>query len=176
MTNETISIRQLIPADLASLCQLSRQTFSEAFGAANDPQPFQAYLDHAFSKEQLQEELAHPFSQFFFAERDRIPLGYMKLVAGKQPNGIQGGKVLEIQRIYVRQEYRGKGVGKILMKRALEVAEHSQAEYLWLGVWELNPKAIAFYEKWGFEPVGSQEFKLGDEIQKDIVMKKDLFP
>ena len=175
MTNEAISLRRVTSEDLPTLCQLSRQTFSEAFETANDPEPFQAYLDKAFSEEQLHEELKHPLSQFFFAEVNGIPVGYLKLVEDKHPKGGQSGKVLEIQRIYVKRDRLGMGVGKTLMEKALELGLAKQVEYVWLGVWEFNPKAIAFYDKWGFKPFGSQEFKMGAEIQNDILMKKDLF-
>lgn len=176
MPRKPITIYPVLPEDLDTLCQLSRQTFSEAFEAANASEPFQAYLDQAFSKEKLQEELAHPLSQFFFAEIHGEAVGYMKLVEDKRPKGGQEGKVLEIRRIYVRQACIGMGVGKTLMEKALELAQVKQVGYVWLGVWEFNPKAIAFYEKWGFKPFGSQEFSMGPEIQNDILMKKELFP
>ena len=169
-----IHIRPVIQEDLEVLSQLSRQTFIEAFAEANEPEPFQAYLDQAFSEETLQVELGDPSSQFFFALEGKTPIGYLKLVRDKQPSGIPLGKALEIQRIYVRESHLGRRVGKRLMEKALEEAQRLEVNTVWLGVWEHNPKAIGFYEKWGFEVFSSQSFQMGSEIQNDLLMRKEL--
>lgn len=174
--SQPTEIKSVTLGELKTLCHISRQTFAEAFEAANEPEPFQAYLDQAFSTEKLKKELTDRSSVFFFAMANQTAVGYLKLVEDKYPQGMGGGKVIEIQRIYVRKAYLGMGVGKMLMEKSLEVAKAKNAAYIWLGVWEFNPKAIAFYEKWGFKSFGNQAFKMGAEIQNDLLMKKELFP
>ena len=89
-------------------------------------------------------------------------------------NARYGELGIEIERIYVRKEYLGKKVGGLLMKKCLELAQQKGYTLVWLGVWEHNAKAIAFYEKWGFEKFGSHAFLLGNDLQTDWLMKKNL--
>ena len=75
---------------------------------------------------------------------------------------------MEIKRFYVLKEFQGKGVGKILLDKALEIALQSKVDFIWLAVWEENPKAIKFYQKNGFLEFNKHIFKLGDDEQKNI--------
>jgi ribosomal protein S18 acetylase RimI-like enzyme len=93
---------------------------------------------------------------------------------GEIPAGLNSTKTIEIERIYSTQEYIGKKAGKSLMEACLDVAREQDCETIWLGVWEHNPRAIAFYEKWGFEKFGSHPFLLGTDLQTDLLMKKNL--
>ena len=69
---------------------------------------------------------------------------------GKSQTEKQSTNSLEIERIYVIKEFHGKNIGQLLCDKAIEVATQKGAEYVWLGVWEENPRAINFYKKNGF--------------------------
>ena len=88
-------------------------------------------------------------------------------------NDLEG---LEIERIYVRQQFQGNGYGRELIEFALERARLLKKQYAWLGVWEKNAAAIAFYERMGFQEVGKHTFRMGDELQSDYIMKKEILP
>ena len=81
---------------------------------------------------------------------------------------------MEIERLYVFKKFHDKKIGAALMQSCIDVALKQKCEIIWLGVWEHNAKAISFYEKWGFTKFGSHDFILGDDIQKDFLMMKDL--
>ncbi len=105
---------------------------------------------------------------------DRAPAGYVKMREGGTKPGLEHKRSLEIARIYVINAMIGKGVGSILMQRCIDVALEMNKELLWLGVWKENNTAIDFYKRWGFEIFGEQDFLLGNDLQKDWLMKKDL--
>ena len=129
------------------------------------------YLEEGFSREKLLEELSDSHSEFYFAEMDGTVIGYLKLNTGPSQTEIRSGNALEIERIYVRKEYHGKEVGQLLCNKALEIARQKNVDYVWLGVWEDNPRAIRFYEKNGFIAFDKHIFRLGDDEQIDIMMK-----
>ncbi|MCB0820060.1 MAG: GNAT family N-acetyltransferase, partial [Bacteroidetes bacterium] len=81
---------------------------------------------------------------------------------------------LEIERVYVLKEFHGMHVGRKLLEKAIELANSQNSEFVWLGVWEKNHKAIRFYEKNGFKPFDKHIFRLGEDEQTDIMMKLDL--
>ena len=144
-----IHIRPVIQEDLEVLSQLSRQTFIEAFAEANEPEPFQAYLDQAFSEETLQVELGDPSSQFFFALKGKTPIGYLKLVRDKQPSGIPLGKALEIQRIYVRESHFGSSSRKKAYGEGFGSRSITKSGYPVVGSLGTQPKGNWILRKMG---------------------------
>ena len=134
----------------------------------------QKYLEEGFSAEKLSAELNDNNSVFYFAILDGKAIGYLKLNFGQSQTELQDDKALEIERIYVSREFQGKKVGQILYDKAIQVAQQNKADYVWLGVWEKNPRAIAFYKKNGFVEFDKHVFKLGDDEQTDIMMKLKL--
>lgn len=133
-----------------------------------------AYLEEGFSLEKLTTELQNPHSAFYIAALGSTVIGYLKVNTGPAQTELQVANALEIERIYVLQAYHGQQVGQVLYERALQLATQAQADYLWLGVWEENPRAIRFYEKNGFAAFAKHVFKLGDDEQTDILMKRPL--
>jgi ribosomal protein S18 acetylase RimI-like enzyme len=129
------------------------------------------YLNEALSLEKLTEELNNPNSLFYFIEENDTPIGYLKLNMGASQTELNDNTALEIERIYVTQAYQGKKIGQQLYEKAIQVAKEKGVEYIWLGVWEENHKAIHFYSKNGFVPFDKHIFILGDEAQTDIMMK-----
>lgn len=168
---EEINIRKIGLNDLEQLQQISRQTFTETFAASSDPANLQKYLREAYSRAKLTEELKRPDSAFYFAEFEGEVLGYLKINFGAAQTEIQEENALEVQRIYVLQAYHGKRVGQLLMDKAIEIGRAHQVDFIWLGVWEENPRAIRFYEKNGFEVFGKHNFQFGEVLETDLMMK-----
>ena len=169
MTNFTI--RAITLNDLKALQSISKQTFTETFASSNSKENMEKYLDEALSLEKLTEELNNPNSLFYFIEDNNTPIGYLKLNMGASQTELNDNSALEIERIYVTQAYQGKKVGQQLYEKAIQVAKEKGVEYIWLGVWEENHKAIQFYTKNGFTAFDKHIFTLGDEEQTDIMMK-----
>lgn len=172
--NDTIVIRKVSPRDVNHLQRIGRQTFIETFSDGNTEENMKKYLAESFSIENLMQELKNEKSEFYFAELNNEVIGYLKLNTGKAQTEIKSNKAFEIERIYVLKEYHGKNVGQLLYEKALQVAKSIKAEYVWLGVWEENPRAINFYKKNGFVEFDKHIFKLGNDEQTDIMMKLEL--
>jgi ribosomal protein S18 acetylase RimI-like enzyme len=170
----SIQIKKASIKDLETLQNLGRETFYETFSAYNSEEEMQNYLDKSFASEKLTAEINHPESHFFIAWEEDVPVGYLKVNSGKAQTELQDETSLEIERIYVKSSYHGKKVGQILYEKALETAQEENKEYLWLGVWEENLRAVNFYKKNGFVQFDTHIFKLGNEEQTDLMMKKTL--
>jgi ribosomal protein S18 acetylase RimI-like enzyme len=160
--------------DILILQNIGRQTFSETFTESNTAENMQKYLEEGFAIEKLTLELQNENSKFYFAQLEDVVLGYLKINFGASQTELKDNKAVEIERIYVLQAFQGKKIGQILYEKAMQIAKEVKAEYLWLGVWEENNKAIHFYTKNGFIPFDKHIFKLGDEEQTDIMMKLEL--
>lgn len=169
-----IIIKKVSLDDIDQLQQIGKKTFEETFSASNTKENMVNYLEKSFSLEKLKTELNNKSSEFYFAVLDDRVIGYLKLNTGLAQTELKNKKALEIERIYVLNEFHGKKAGQLLHDKALEVADVKNAPYIWLGVWEKNPRAISFYRKNGFEEFDKHLFKLGDDEQTDILMKKEL--
>lgn len=171
---ENIEIRPVTAKDVLHLQHISKETFSQTFSEINTKENMDKYLEESFSIDQLTEELSNEFSQFYFAKLNNEVIGYMKLNTGEAQKENQNDNALEIERIYVLQDFQGKKVGQLLYLHAIQIAEEMAVDYVWLGVWEKNFKAIAFYKKNGFVAFDQHLFMLGDDRQLDILMKLEL--
>ena len=171
---DKIDIVRVTPDDIEQLQKIGRQTFSETFCAGNTEENMRKYLDEGFSFEKLTAELSDDNAEFYFAKLDSIVIGYLKLNTGQSQTELKEEKALEIERIYVLKEFHGKKVGQLLYEKAIQVAKQHNADYVWLGVWEENPRAIHFYKKNGFVEFDKHIFKLGEDEQTDIMMKLQL--
>ena len=160
--------------DAEMLSELGAKTFSETFAKDNTPENIEAYLKASFSPEIQLKELSNPENIFLIIESENIPIGYAQLIMNSSDSAILRTKPLEIRRIYATQEYLGKGVGKELMQSTIDEARKRGCDCVWLGVWEKNQRAIAFYKKWGFREVGTHLFSVGDDPQNDYVMELEL--
>jgi ribosomal protein S18 acetylase RimI-like enzyme len=167
-----ISIRAVGFSDLKSLQELSRTTFSEAFAESNTDADMQEYLSVNFSLDKLSAELTEAESLFFIAWDGIKAVGYLKMNIAQAQTDLKEIHSLEIERIYVLNAYYGKKVGQLLYEHALHIAAELGKTSIWLGVWEKNPRAIRFYEKNGFVAFGSHVFKMGEDLQSDIMMRK----
>lgn len=174
MNLDNLSIWELHLLDVDSLQKISRETFSETFGSDNSQQNMKNYLENNFSKEQMLKELNNKQSMFFFAELKGKLTGYLKINVGKAQTEIQDDNSLEIERIYILKKFQGYGIGRALLKQAIQLAHEKNKNCIWLGVWEKNKRAIKFYKKQGFNKFDTHIFKLGDDEQTDILMKLEI--
>ncbi|KQR70712.1 GNAT family N-acetyltransferase [Pedobacter sp. Leaf176] len=170
----TITIEKAAITEVSQLQQIAKKTFYETFADNNDEENLQTYIEEGFAIEKLTRELQDDNAEFYFAKIDEEVIGYLKLNFGSSQTELKDDKAVEIQRIYVLKEFHGKKVGQFLYDKAIEIARNKNADFVWLGVWEENPRAIRFYEKNGFVEFDKHIFKLGDEEQTDIMMKLKL--
>jgi len=146
-----IHIERVSTQDEAALQLVSRQTFNETFSASNNAQDMQSYLNNQLSLEHLTFELNQAGSEFYFALNNQRIIGYLKINFVDAQTELKDKQAMEIERIYVLKEFYGLGVGQILFDHALKIGRNKSLQYIWLGVWEENHRAIRFYEKNGFE-------------------------
>jgi ribosomal protein S18 acetylase RimI-like enzyme len=169
-----LTIRRANPVDAGLLVELGARTFSETFAADNSPEDMAAYMSSAFNPAQQTAELGDPAATFFIAEVGGVAAGYAMLRAGEPAEGVEGTKPVELVRLYVSREWLGRGVGEALMRACVDEARRAGHETIWLGVWERNGRAQAFYRKWNFRAVGEHVFQLGSDPQTDILMERAL--
>ena len=172
MTN--IGIEKVNLNEIHQLQIIGKQTFYETFSAGNTLENMTKYLNEEFSIDKITAELNNKNTEFYFARFSDDIIGYLKLNFGQSQTELQDEKALEIERIYVLKEFHGKNVGQLLYDKAIQIAKQKNAEYVWLGVWEENPRAINFYKKNGFVEFDKHIFKLGKDEQMDIMMKLKL--
>lgn len=168
----SLKIRFATASDHVLLAEIGAETFHHSFAAQNTPENMAQYLDQCFSPEKQARELADPACTFLIADVDGHAAGYAHLKNGPAPTSIRGRKPIEIARFYARVPWIGKGIGARLMQACLFVAAQANCDVVWLGVWEHNPRAIAFYRQWGFEELGTQSFQLGGDVQRDLLMAR----
>ncbi|MEM8508762.1 MAG: GNAT family N-acetyltransferase [Bacteroidota bacterium] len=169
-----MEIRKATIQDSTKLKEIGKQTFYETFSSDNSEENMTKYLAQEFSNEKLRSELNDPNAEFYFAELDGKIIGYLKVNRGPSQTEIKNENALEIERIYVLKEFHGKKVGQMLYDKAITLAKIHDVAYVWLGVWERNPRAIRFYEKNGFVPFDKHIFTLGEDKQIDLMMKLEL--
>ena len=168
---KNIQIQRVTLSEIQQLQIIGRQTFQETFSESNSEMNMKTYLEEGFSEEKLITELNDKNAEFYFSKSNNEVIGYLKLNFGDSQTELKDNKALEIERIYVSKEFHGKSVGQLLYNKAIEIAKQKNADYVWLGVWEENPRAIRFYKKNGFVEFDKHIFKLGDDEQTDIMMK-----
>ena len=171
-----IKIRQAVPEDAELLTDLAYTTFWDAFHdhPKNAPHDLEAYMQTAFSVEQIRSELQDENSLFLVAELDGELAGYAKLIFESTEPDIIAEWPVELSRLYSHQKFLGQGVGQALMDACFARARESGRDVIWLGVWEYNPRAQRFYEKNGFRFVGKHTFLLGSDPQTDLLMQRNL--
>jgi len=168
-----ITIERAGTNDAKILAQLSETTFRDAFGAQNRREDMDKYVAQTLSIEAITEQLRDESDFFFLAWYNGRLSGYTKIRANSE-SGIEATNPLEIERIYVLQQFHGQGVGAALMRHCIDFAVAGGHDVIWLGVWEYNTRAVSFYRQWGFEHCGSHPFILGDDPQTDILMSKSV--
>ena len=168
ITKPQISIATIRDIDL--LYEIGSKTFVETYSHQNTQENLKKYLEEKLNKKQILDEIQTPKTTFLLVKLENEIIGYAKMRVNLVENLDE--KSLEIERIYISKMYHGLKYGSDLMQKCIDVALENNYQSLWLGVWEHNPKAIEFYQKWGFEIFGTHIFQLGDDAQTDFLMKK----
>lgn len=169
-----LTIRRGTLQDGALLSELGARTFCETFAVDNTPEDLAAYIATSFNVAQQTAELEDPASTFLIAEVDGHAAGYARLNDGEPAKSVAGANPVELVRLYVSREWLGRGIGEQLMRACIDEARQAGHETIWLGVWERNERAQAFYRKWNFRAVGEHMFQLGSDRQRDILMERTL--
>ncbi len=170
--NQSLTIRLAQPEDSAELSRLGWRTFWTTFIESNSESDMQEYLEKTFFPEEQKREIADPDRRIYLAFSGAEMVGYLYLRFSEPHASVSARDAVEIQRLYVDEKFFGRGLAKQLMEKALETCERMGRRTIWLGVWEKNFRAQAFYKKWGFRVVGEQGFQLGSDLQRDLVLER----
>ena len=157
-------------SDLAKLRKISIETFTATYETKNTKENFEKHINHTFNTSQLTRELLDSNTVFYLLLSGKDLMGYLKLNEKSAQTEKMQDHCYELERIYLKEEFQGKGFGKTLIKKSIEIAKAKNKKELWLGVWEENPEAIGFYKKMGFVEFGTHPFKVGEEEQVDLMM------
>jgi ribosomal protein S18 acetylase RimI-like enzyme len=169
------AIRRAERDDAALLSTLGERLFRAAFGASNTNEDMELYVQSAFSEQRQGRELSDPRTRGWLIEdQSGAAMGYAMVKLGAPDAEVDAKNPIEIVRFYVDSQYHGRGVASALMRTCIEQAREWSCDQLWLGVWDKNARAIAFYKKSGFRIVGSQAFQLGTDRQRDYIMVREV--
>lgn len=169
---KNILIRAVSLSETAALVTVSRDTFIAAFADTNTAEDMNTYLEQHLSASILAAEQLTSGTSFYFAEEDGSIVGYLKLNSGGAQKEAAGDNSMEIERIYILPSHWRKGVGQQLLDFAINTAKDSGIIRIWLGVWEHNDRALAFYQRNGFETFGQHPFVLGTDEQTDLLLQR----
>jgi ribosomal protein S18 acetylase RimI-like enzyme len=168
------TIRRAVAADAAVLAVFAERTFRDSFADRNTEANMNEHCARHFGPEIQAFEISDRGRVTLLAEDAGRLAGFAQLRFERAADGVSGERPVELQRIYVASEWHGRGVAQEIMRETRAVAAAALCDTLWLGVWEHNQKAIAFYLKQGFRTVGEHAFMLGQEAQRDLVMSKQV--
>lgn len=172
MGRKDITTRVATGKDNVLLAEFGRRTFYENYAQDNTPEDMAAYLAENFSPEIQAGLLGDETYTFVIAEIEGEMAGYVELHITDYPDCVRGVRPMELERIYADTKRQGQGVGSTLMLAALDTARVKGCDVVWLSVWKVNEKAIAFYERWGYEKAGTEGFMLGSDLQWDWIMTR----
>lgn len=156
--------------DAEELAEFAARTFSDTFADDNDPGDLEVHLRTNYGVAQQSAELSDPEVTTILARRDDLLVGYAQVRRNLPPECVSLDDVVELHRFYLDREMKGTGLAGLLMQEVRKAARNFGARYLWLGVWEKNPRAIRFYVKAGFSDVGSKIYSVGPDEQIDRVL------
>jgi diamine N-acetyltransferase len=166
------TLEKLNTSHLQLLQEIGRSTYLDTFAWGNTPENMEDYLNTAFATNKLLAELEESQSEFYFAKEQEQIVGYIKINFGAAQTELRETNGMELERIYVSKAYQGKKIGQFLLDTAISIASNKEMEYIWLGVWEKNTKAITFYKKNKFVCISTHSFFMGADEQTDWIMKR----
>ncbi|MFA9274244.1 MAG: N-acetyltransferase family protein [Candidatus Aquirickettsiella gammari] len=172
--SSSLHFRRAIRADAAALAALAEQTFIDTYAAQNDPEQIRVHCTQNFGLEQQSAEIANPDYAVILAYLDQDLVGFAQVVKKSAPESIDAKNAVALYRYYVQQAWHGKGIAQPLLAEAEKAARNFGADYLWLGMWEHNARALAYYQKVGFQHVGWMDYQFGDIVERDYVLLKRL--
>ncbi|MFN8256117.1 MAG: GNAT family N-acetyltransferase [Bacteroidales bacterium] len=166
-----IDLRLCTSSDLDELVWISRTTYYDTFKDSNTGRDMEIYLEKNMSPQVLEKELDNPDSFFYFVTVEGQLAGYFKMNRGAAQIEQFNANAVELERFYLLEEFKGRNIATLMLGKAIEFALSEKAEFLWLGVWERNFRAMRFYEKNGFVKFGKHDFVMGEDVQTDYLMK-----
>ncbi len=170
----TYCIRRASLEDAPTLAALGAQTFRETFEPLCSSEDLANFLAEAYGEAIQRTELSDPSRPALVLEHEGRPVGFAQLRLGHREPCVTGSRPVELQRIYVLREAHGSGFGAALMEASVELARAWRADVLWLGVWEHNDKALAFYARHGFHEAGDHVFQIGQQVDRDLILVRGL--
>ena len=166
------TVRKASHSDAGQLAALAERTFRDTFGSANTAEDMDLHCRASYSAAIQAGEIAAPDMVTLLSEEGGQLVGFAQLRWAHAPSCVVAEAPGEIQRLYVAADWHGKGMAHELMRACMDELQARASDAVWLGVWERNPRAIAFYRKCGFVEVGDHVFPVGSDPQRDIVMAR----
>lgn len=171
---EYMNIKEISRADVPVLRELAIRIFVDTFSESNTPENMNAFLESDYRVECFEQDFNDDSARHFFIVDNETPVGYLRVRKNSEADHYLGTNTMEIHRLYVDKRFHGRNAGALLMQHALDIAKVRQVDWVWLGVWEKNLRALRFYEKWGFERFSEHVFQMGDDAQIDWLLKKKI--
>ena len=156
--------------DAAELAEFAARTFEETFSADNKPEDLQTHLVTNYGPEQQAAELVDPLVTTILARLNGKLVAYAQVRQNPPPPCVSNASPIELHRFYVDRRAHGTGLASSLMQEVHQAVREFGGRHVWLGVWERNSRAIAFYKKAKFVDVGSQFYMVGPDRQVDRVL------
>ena len=172
--NHPMMIKTCTPDDAAVLAAIGRETFYATYHHLNTPEVLKDYLDRTYDVERIRDGLSDQNSTTTLILDGGTPAAFLKVNLPPSQTDFNEADTLELQRIYVREPFKGRGYGRLLIDEAVQTANQHRCRYIWLSVWEKNPAAVSFYGKMGFHTAGTRLFDMGKELQRDLVLRYDI--
>jgi len=170
--DNNINIRLADKDDAELIADMSRHAFYETFAIQNTTSDIEKFMDEQFTRDGLIAEVGTPGNIFLLAYTEGKPAGYVRLKQNSFEHDLAALNPIEIARFYAMPTMIGKGIGKAMMIHCIELAQENKNDFIWLGVWEKNERAIRFYTSFGFTKFGEHGFLVGNDLQNDWLMKK----
>ena len=174
--NASPLIRLATVEDVPVLCRLGAATFRETYRTISDPREVDEYADEHFTAERVEAWFRKPCARTLLAFSDATPVGYAHLRHARVPACVADRKAIELSRLYLLAAAQGSGLGGALIAAAFAQAAELEAKTVWLGAYDRNVKALAFYARRGFVRVGTHEFEFGGQIHADPVLTRPVTP
>jgi diamine N-acetyltransferase len=170
------SIRRAVAEDASALAVLAERTFRDTFSSANDPRDMEHHCSTNFGPEVQLAEIQDPDVLTLLVEDDGELIAFAQVRVRSATECVAARRPSELYRFYVSTRWHGRGTARELMEQVLAAVTLASSDRIWLGVWERNDRAIAFYRKFGFEVIGEHTFQLGGDCQRDLVMSLEIDP
>jgi ribosomal protein S18 acetylase RimI-like enzyme len=170
------TLRRATPADAAALAELAARIFTETFVEDTRPDDLAEFLAKSYGVRQQSEEISDPDVVTLVAETPAGLAAYAQVRRSATPACVAAEAPVELWRFYVQRDWHGGGLAHRLMDAAMDAARELGGRHLWLSVWERNPRAIAFYEKHGFQDAGAEDFWVGADCQTDRILVAPVSP
>jgi|SRR5579859_5553440 len=169
-----ICVRCAMHEDAEALSAFAAAVFPLGGRPGADPLDLAHYIAAELTAERFRTLIENPNAILLVAETGDQICGYALVLRSSPHPQIEGVAPAEVRKFYVAPAYHGRGVAGELIREALASLERDRLAVVWLSTYSENPRAIAFYKKWGFHIVGTQEFLVGADPQKDFLMRRDL--